>query len=157
MNRYNYENYIISEKHDWILIKNHESIINENDFFDITNEHPSVWDLLKHSRIKPRCNFTYRYYIGYTLQNDYYDYNFNYERSSHYRKVSDCQFVDFGWLPFWGEATKKKAILVNDMRKYYIKKILFYKYGFNPYIIDNIWIQINNLPLNIISYIYYFV
>jgi hypothetical protein len=157
MNKHNYETYIISENHDWTFIKDYNSIINEDDFFDITNEHPNKWDMLKHSRIKPRCNFTYRYYIGYTLQNDYYDYNSNYENCSHYRKVSNCQFVDYGWLPFWGKATKKKATIINNIQNYYIKKILFYKYRFNPYIIDNIWIQINNLPLDIISYIYYFV
>ena len=151
MNKYNYEKYIVSDHNQWSYsdFKYTRHIIREDDFFNITNEHPEKWDMLKHSRIKPRSNFTYRYYIGYTLQNDYYNYDSNYERSSHYRKVTDCIFVDYGWLPFWGNATKKKYKITNEIKNYYIKKILFNKNIIKQYIIDNIWVEANNLPFEI--------
>ena len=94
MNKNDYEYYIVSRDNLW----ESNVTIREVDFKNsVPNDYYKNWDMIRYydNYIK-----TYRYKIGYII---------NYELDLYNIQDLNLSFwVRFGWLPYWGNLTKKK-------------------------------------------------
>ena len=127
MNEEDYLNNIVSKGNDWTK----GGMIN--------------WMELSINKVNPRdWNMTPCNYYSYNIYKEYYTVGYELNRRSCYNylkyNTSKLNWINNEWLPFWGDLTEKKSILLKNIKIYNNYKYLLYfkKLDFNIDIIFNI-------------------